>query len=282
MVEPNWDVLREQLKQAFDELDIDDPATFRRNIIEQLWRLQCPECVPHDGHGATNYYVIRALVKDIDAGRDRACGCHPYAVTMDVFQAFCDLYAQLPPFPGRAPCGYGWTLRGDTGAVIVVGGVGGGHEQVPIEADQGGTPVLVEEAPPAPSTFSVGRFAAVLGFVGAAAFAFTRMNDKLVRPSPRLNPAPSGRMTRAELDRELAARAGCVALRYTRSGRLVGLYRSAESGIEVDPETPWATVCEEHGGVVCHETRVLAESNLSVPETWCPDCQGDASSIRPD
>jgi len=53
----------------------------------------------------------------------------------------------------------------------------------------------------------------------------------------------------------------------------VGLYRSDDAGIESDPETPWATVCEEHGGVVCYETRKAAESYVAHPEQWCPVCQ---------
>lgn len=70
-------------------------------------------------------------------------------------------------------------------------------------------------------------------------------------------------------------RAGCVELRRTRSGRQVGLYKSAEAGIETDPTHPWATVCEDHHGVVCHPTRQIAEIALSQPEEWCPTCQGD-------
>lgn len=75
---------------------------------------------------------------------------------------------------------------------------------------------------------------------------------------------------------EVVGRAGCVELRKTRSGRQVGLYKSAEAGIEADPDHPWATVCEDHGGVVCHPTRAAAEASLSQPESWCPDCQDQA------
>ena len=56
-------------------------------------------------------------------------------------------------------------------------------------------------------------------------------------------------------------------------GALVGLYRAAEAGMETDPETPWATVCEPHGGIVCHATATLARGWLSHPEDWCPECQ---------
>jgi hypothetical protein len=69
--------------------------------------------------------------------------------------------------------------------------------------------------------------------------------------------------------------AGIVAYRRARStGTHVGLYKSAEAGIESDPDYPWSTVCEEHAGVVAHHTRREAESYLSHPEDWCPVCQG--------
>ena len=74
---------------------------------------------------------------------------------------------------------------------------------------------------------------------------------------------------------EALERAGCVLLRTTRSGRTVGLYRSVEAGIETDPDHRWSTVCEVHGGVVCHATRRNAELSLSHPEEWCPDCQDE-------
>jgi hypothetical protein len=39
-----------------------------------------------------------------------------------------------------------------------------------------------------------------------------------------------------------------------------------------DPEQPWETICETHGGVCSHETRASASSWLSHPEEWCEDC----------
>ena len=75
---------------------------------------------------------------------------------------------------------------------------------------------------------------------------------------------------------------GIVLYRKARStGTHVGLYRSVEAGIEPDPATPWSTVCEEHGGVVCYATRQNAESYLSHPEQWCPVCQENAGGRRP-
>ena len=69
---------------------------------------------------------------------------------------------------------------------------------------------------------------------------------------------------------------GVVLYRKARStGTHVGLYRSYESGFESDPEWPWSTVCDEHGGIVCHATRKAAETFLSHPEDWCPTCKDE-------
>jgi hypothetical protein len=86
------------------------------------------------------------------------------------------------------------------------------------------------------------------------------------------------RLTRDELKAEIASRKGCLVLRYVRStGALIGLYRSAEAGIESDPTTPWATVCEDHSTLVCHQTRTSAETALPYPQEWCEDCR----KVRP-
>lgn len=68
---------------------------------------------------------------------------------------------------------------------------------------------------------------------------------------------------------------GRVEARKARStGTLVGLYRSAEGGIESDPELPWSVVCEDHGGVLSMETRAMASTAMSQPDDWCPVCSG--------
>lgn len=72
---------------------------------------------------------------------------------------------------------------------------------------------------------------------------------------------------------EVAERAGCVILRKTRGGVRVGLYRSADAGMECEPDEAWATVCEDHGSIATHRTRTLAEAWLSHPEEWCEDCE---------
>lgn len=62
-----------------------------------------------------------------------------------------------------------------------------------------------------------------------------------------------------------------VLIRRSRAtGTQVSLYREGDAG---EPTTKWATVCEDHGGIVYHETKAAALSVLSYPEDWCPDCQ---------
>lgn len=68
--------------------------------------------------------------------------------------------------------------------------------------------------------------------------------------------------------------AGCVTQRKSRESKvLVGLYQAAQAGMEIDPETPWATVCEDHGNIVCHPTLTAAHHFLGFPAHWCDDCR---------
>jgi hypothetical protein len=68
--------------------------------------------------------------------------------------------------------------------------------------------------------------------------------------------------------------AGLVSYHRARStGTQVGVYKANEAGMEDDPATPWATVCEPHAGVVCHTTRADAMAAAPYPNQWCPTCQ---------
>jgi hypothetical protein len=87
------------------------------------------------------------------------------------------------------------------------------------------------------------------------------------------------RLSAAELKAQVAARAGCVKLAYSRhgAGPLVGVYKSLEAGMEDDPSTPWSVVCEEHGAIVGTRTRadaVLVSGNTD----FCDDCREDKAS----
>lgn len=96
----------------------------------------------------------------------------------------------------------------------------------------------------------------VWGFIG---FAKANPKHKTVKKLRKLMRQP--------------AHAGLINMRKCRAtGFKVGLYRSAESGLEEDPEYPYSTVCEEYGSIVCHATLRLARDSMSYPE-WCGECQ---------
>lgn len=73
--------------------------------------------------------------------------------------------------------------------------------------------------------------------------------------------------------KEAKKEAGLVERRRCRlTGFEVGLYNGLESGIDSDADSPWVTMCEEHGNLVSHRTLRLARSHMVVPE-WCEECQ---------
>lgn len=57
------------------------------------------------------------------------------------------------------------------------------------------------------------------------------------------------------------------------TGTHVLLGRAEDLGMTPD-DGAWVTICEEHGGIVSHETRALAAGWTPVPDQWCPVCQG--------
>jgi hypothetical protein len=61
------------------------------------------------------------------------------------------------------------------------------------------------------------------------------------------------------------------------TGTKVYLYREGEAG----EKTKWATICEDHGGIVYHFTKAAALSELSHPENWCPECQEPSPRSNP-
>lgn len=58
------------------------------------------------------------------------------------------------------------------------------------------------------------------------------------------------------------------------TGTLVIVLQAAVAGIEDDPATPWATVCDDHGSVICHYTLADARGHAAAPEGWCEECRG--------
>lgn len=77
----------------------------------------------------------------------------------------------------------------------------------------------------------------------------------------------------------LANNAGAVRSSRARStGTVVTLYLTAEAGLGTnegpdDGPTPYATVCEDHSTIVCHETKRAARSWMAGPEGWCDECR---------
>lgn len=57
-----------------------------------------------------------------------------------------------------------------------------------------------------------------------------------------------------------------------RTKTLIGVYDAQAQGIESDPDLPYATVCEDHGYVVCHYNKTHAIGAMAFPD-WCEKCQ---------
>lgn len=66
------------------------------------------------------------------------------------------------------------------------------------------------------------------------------------------------------------ATAKVVTRRNRQTGTQVTVCRAEAIG--ADPIDPWYTVCEDHGNLVGHPTRRLANWHAADPIGWCPDC----------
>lgn len=60
--------------------------------------------------------------------------------------------------------------------------------------------------------------------------------------------------------------------RARQTGRLVGIYDADAAGID---EYGHATVCEEHGTLIIHDTYTLARSHAATPAEWCETCRAE-------
>lgn len=52
-------------------------------------------------------------------------------------------------------------------------------------------------------------------------------------------------------------------------------------GSWIEQEPGWITLCLNHGQLVIHETRALAQDHASLPSGWCSDCALIARGERP-
>jgi hypothetical protein len=74
-------------------------------------------------------------------------------------------------------------------------------------------------------------------------------------------------------------RKGCVQLRKAKStGTMVGVYNCEQADLDTD-DGSWATVCEDHGSIVNHDTLATARSHASAPEGWCDECGKEGREI---
>lgn len=63
--------------------------------------------------------------------------------------------------------------------------------------------------------------------------------------------------------------------RNRQTGTTVQVVDNRDGSFDSDDPNTWFNVCVEHGGVVSHETRRLAEQFAPVPNEWCPTCQDE-------
>ena len=57
------------------------------------------------------------------------------------------------------------------------------------------------------------------------------------------------------------------------SGTMIEIWDNRDNSLtEHDGDENWYTVCGDHGQLVSHLSRKLAEYHATVPE-WCEDCQ---------
>lgn len=106
--------------------------------------------------------------------------------------------------------------------------------------------------------------------------AFTKMNRRRRSQQQR-----RGHLQRKRRELERIQKFGSGAIVQRRVARSTGTTVIVEDthhwNAQCDSDGGrWATVCEDHGGVVNHEDQATARSFAAAPEEWCPDCQRNA------
>lgn len=75
--------------------------------------------------------------------------------------------------------------------------------------------------------------------------------------------------------------AGLVQSRIAReTGKRVSIYDGEAAGLDTSGGR-WQTVCEEHGWIVAHEYRKLAELHAPNPLGWCDVCRVERGWVEP-
>lgn len=68
--------------------------------------------------------------------------------------------------------------------------------------------------------------------------------------------------------------------RARQTGRMVTVAHGSDLGIELNGESDWWTVCEDHGILVQHRTQRLARWHAPDPMAWCDYCRGDETWVE--
>jgi hypothetical protein len=157
------------IKKAYAELGIADPHDFKAMIVRELWRTRCADCA------VENYFVLKALLADIDSGLVTACDCQGYWVTEDVYWGFYSAYQKIPPEAEAPRFGYGWVKLDNWGDPIFAPTPGVGPVGPP------DLPVEHLPAPPAPKQTSIGWLALAMTAVAGGVYVLA----KEAGPRPR-------------------------------------------------------------------------------------------------
>jgi len=57
-----------------------------------------------------------------------------------------------------------------------------------------------------------------------------------------------------------------------QTGTRTSVYNADQAGIDDDAEYKWATVCEDHGTLILHESVSGAIRFRAYPTNWCEEC----------
>lgn len=57
------------------------------------------------------------------------------------------------------------------------------------------------------------------------------------------------------------------------TGTMIMLIDNRDRSFDADDPNGWFNLCDDHGGIVSHETRNLAAYFMPAPEIWCAGCQ---------
>lgn len=112
---PDWNEVASVAVIAASDLSL--PVN-RAAALVGLWQ-SCPTCVPvaSPTDATVSAPLVKPLMADIEARKDRACGCRPYAVTKEVLAAE---QARWDAGSKELPFGWGWLAFDTSGNPLVI------------------------------------------------------------------------------------------------------------------------------------------------------------------